>query len=192
MAERSDRSCIMGIDTGKDLHAVILRDDEAGDEKPRHLIHLATCQDFSDLDSLMKRFQVWRCVIDGLPETHATRDFARRHPGRVFLNFFNESQRGSSKWDRESMTVQVNRTEALDASRAAVRERQVVLPRRQPIVEEFARHMAADAKVLEENEETGAKRYKYVRTGPDHYSLAFTYAWLAASAPVRRAGVWGR
>ena len=73
----------------------------------------------------------------------------------------------------------VNRTEALDASRADVRSKQVVLPRRQPIVETFATHMAADAKLLDEDEETGAQRYRYIRTGPDHYSLAFTYAWLA-------------
>ena len=94
--------------------------------------------------------------------------------------FFNEHQRGELKWDRDALTVQVNRTEALDASRAAVREKKVTLPRRVPIVETFARHMAADAKVLEEDEDTGAKKYRYVRTGEDHFSLAFTYAWMAA------------
>ena len=45
-------------------------------------------------------------------------------------------------------------------------------------------------KILQEDEETGAKRYKYVRTGEDHFSLAFTYAWLAAAERGRRAGVW--
>jgi hypothetical protein len=40
--------------------------------------------------------------------------------------------------------------------------------------------MAADAKVLDENPETGAMKYRYVRTGADHFSLAFTYAWMAA------------
>ena len=40
--------------------------------------------------------------------------------------------------------------------------------------------MAADAKALDENPETGAMKYRYVRTGADHFSLAFTYAWLAA------------
>ena len=44
----------------------------------------------------MERFNVVACVIDGLPETHATREFADRFPGYVFLNFFNESQRGSA------------------------------------------------------------------------------------------------
>jgi hypothetical protein len=38
---------------------------------------------------------------------------------------------------------------------------------------------AADARPGED-EETGAKRFKYVKTGEDHFSLAFTYAWMAA------------
>jgi hypothetical protein len=84
---------------------------------------------------------------------------------KAYLNFFNEHQRGSRRWNREDRIVEVNRTEALDESRAVVREKRVLLPRRAPIVEEFARHMAADAKVLEEDEETGAKRYRYIRTG---------------------------
>jgi len=75
--------------------------------------------------------------------------------------------------------VQVNRTEALDASRAAIRDGKVTLPRRQPIIDLFAQHMAADAKVLDEDEETGAKKYRYIRIGEDHFSLAFTYAWMA-------------
>ena len=60
--------------------------------------------------------------------------------------------------------VQVNRTEALDASRAAVREKLVTLPRRDRLIETFANHLASDAKVLDEDEETGAKRFLYNRT----------------------------
>lgn len=82
------------------------------------------------------------------------------------------------------MKVEVNRTEALDASRAAIREKSVVLPRRVPLVEKFAKHMASDAKILDEDEDTGAKRYRYVKTGEDHFSLAFTYAWMAAGSYV--------
>src|SRR3990172_12121420 len=150
----------MGIDTGKEFHVVVLKGERSDDEDhPRvRLVHLAICHDFAELDDFVKRFRVFRCVIDGLPEIHATREFARRHHGRVYLNFFNEHQRGELKWDRDALTVQVNRTEALDASRAAIREKKVVLPRRGPVVETFARPMAADAKILEEDEETGAKR----------------------------------
>jgi hypothetical protein len=96
--------------------------------------------------------------------------------------FFNESQRGAPRWQQDSRQVLINRTEALDMSRAAIREKQVRLPRREPIVEEFAQHMTCDAKVLDEDEETGIKKYRYIRTGTNHYSMAFTYAWLATQA----------
>jgi hypothetical protein len=47
------------------------------------------------------------------------------------------------------------------------------------IVEQFATHMAAIAKRLEENPDTGAQRYAYVRSGADHFSMAFTYDVIA-------------
>jgi len=125
------------------------------------------------------------CVIDGLPETHATREFAKRWPGQVFLNFFNESQRGGPAWDTERYIVQENRTEALDLSRREIREKDIVLPRRMPIVDTFALHLTHDAKQLTEDTETGVAKYRYVKTGVNHFSLAFTYEALAASR-------WGR
>ncbi len=151
------------------------------DSDKQHLIHLAVCHEFGELDALMDRFHVDRCVIDGLPETHATREFASRHPGVVFMNFFNEHQRDPAKWDPSARRVRINRTDALDASRLAIRDEKVVLPRQDKTVEEFAVHMAADAKVLDEDDETGIKRYRYVRTGVNHFSFAFTYAWMAAT-----------
>ncbi len=39
--------------------------------------------------------------------------------------------------------------------------------------------MAAVAKKLEEDEDTGDQKYTYVRSGPDHFSMAFTYNVLA-------------
>ena len=173
--------CCMGVDTGKDLHAVILRQDY-NKKEPVTLIHLDICRDFAELDDLMERFQVRRCVIDGLPETHATRAFAKRHYRRVYLCFFNENQRGSAKWNKRESKVEVNRTEALDSSRAIIRDRKAILSRGIPHLEDFARHMGCDAKVLEENEETGAKKYKYIKTGENHFSFAFTYACIAANS----------
>ena len=179
LAELSEEPCVMGVDTGRALHVVILRDHH---DAPNRLVHLGECHEFAELDGLIKRFQVDLCVIDGLPETHATREFARRHHRKVYMAFFQQQQRGAPHWDTDALTVTGNRTELLDASRAAVRDSLVVLPRRQPIVEEFAEHMAADAKVLDEDEETGVKKYRYIKTGVNHFSLAFTYAWLAAGS----------
>ena len=111
----------------------------------------------------------------------SSREFAGRHSGKVYMNSFNPPQRGAARWDHQARTVQVNRTESLDASRAAIRHRKVVLPRRVPIVELFAHHLTQDARILEEDPDTGAQSYKYIRTGENHFSLAFSYAWLSAS-----------
>ncbi len=187
MSANSEDACVMGVDTGKALHVVIgatLETDGGG----QRIVHIDIVDDFAELDVLMERFNVCRCVIDGLPETHAARAFARRYPERVYLNFFNENQRGMPRWDEESFTVQENRTEALDASRRAFRDREVQLPRRSPILEEFAEHLSCDVKQLVENEETGAQSYRYVRTGPNHFSMAFTYAWLAFEMERRGGG----
>ena len=78
-----------------------------------------------ELAELMARFKVWLCVIDALPEIHATRDFARRHEGLVYLNYFNEHQKGSPAWNHQDYIVQENRTEALDLSRSMIREGKV-------------------------------------------------------------------
>jgi hypothetical protein len=148
---------------GQNPRKLSLQSDERL-EQTHHVVHLGTYREFSDLDTLMERFQVERCVIDGLPETHATRQFALRHHGNVYLCFFKEDQRGKAQWDWKNTKVEVNRTEALDASRAAVRDGTTTLPRRDSMVETFARHMTCDAKKLEEDEETGARRYRYIKT----------------------------
>ncbi|MBU1951175.1 MAG: phage terminase large subunit family protein, partial [Candidatus Eisenbacteria bacterium] len=67
----------MGVDTGKNLHVVIMATHN--DLKSPMVIHLETCHEFHDLDRLMEQFNVKLCVIDGLPETHATREFTQRN-----------------------------------------------------------------------------------------------------------------
>ena len=180
LLESSEANCVMGVDTGRSLHVVILQEVDIADKNQR-LVYLAECHDFSELSALIKRFRVDQCVIDSLPETHATREFAKAHHGVVYMSRFVESQRGEPKWDASEQIVSVNRTDALDASRAALRSGLLSLPRRQPLIEEFAAHISADAKVLDEDEETGIKKYRYIKTGVNHYSFAFTYAWMAAT-----------
>jgi hypothetical protein len=161
------------------LHTVILRAD-GNDPKKQQVVFIGTCTDYSELDGLMKRFRVDRCVIDGLPEIQATRAFVRRHRGKAYMCFFSEHQHGAPKWNHQEQKLDVNRTEALDLSRVAVRDKALVLPRRDRVLEEFAAHLSADAKVLEEDEKTGVRKYRYIKTGVNHYSFAFTYAWLAS------------
>jgi hypothetical protein len=184
MAEADPGPCSMGVDQGKDLHVVIGRSEPSRAGK---IIHLGVYKEWEKLEGLMKAFNVYRCVIDGMPETQKARTFASKFPGKVFLNFYNEHQKGTYKWNEGDWTITCNRTESLDASQAQILgaagdfagSSRIILPRFSEMIEEFARHLHNVAKRLEEDEETGSKRYVYVKLGPDHFRHAFNYECIA-------------
>jgi hypothetical protein len=174
--------CFMGVDQGgkdKDLlHVVIGKAHPVGVQ----YVHLWVYKGWEELGRLMKMFRVSRCVIDGLPNQDSARAFARKHKPRVFLSYFSETQKGSYKWDEAQMIVNSNRTEALDASHKEIQGRTMVLPPQDlDLVQTFARHCNAIAKKLEEDEETGSKRYTYIKLGskPDHFRFANCYESMA-------------
>ena len=170
--------CFMGVDQGKDLHVVI---GKRYPPKSGKHIHINVYKDWSELDGLMKNFNISRCVVDALPETRNARAFAERHKGRVFLNYYNIHQKGAYKWNEETLESNCNRTESLDASHKEIQEQLIVLPKNCEIVQEFAKHLHNLAKKLEEDEETGSKRYVYVPVGTkiDHFRHAFNYECMA-------------
>jgi hypothetical protein len=168
--------CSMGVDQGKDLHVLVGKNRIDGRGQ---IIHMGIYKDWSDLDRLMKNFNVACCVVDALPETRNARAFAERHKGRVYMSYYQTRKRGAYSWDEEEMLVACNRTESLDASHMEIMMRRVILPKRCDIVNEFARHLHNVAKKLEEEEATGSKRYVYVKLGPDHFRHAFNYEVMA-------------
>ena len=163
--------CTMGIDQGKDLHVTVGKTDK--------IIHLGIYKDWKELDRLMKVFNVSRCVVDALPETRNARAFANRHKGKVYLNYYNQFQKGKYAWNEKEFIVKCNRTESLDASHREIMENLIVLPKECEIVKEFASHLHNVAKKLEEDEETGSKRYVYVKLGPDHFRHSYNYEAIA-------------
>jgi hypothetical protein len=149
--------CYMGVDQGKDLHVVIGKKHPVQAGK---IIHLGVYKDWEELDRVMKNFNVSRCVIDALPETRNARAFAERHKGKVYLCYYNEYQKGS-------------------ASHREIMERTIILPKECEITRTFAEHLHNVAKKLEEDEDTGSKRYVYVKLGPDHFRHAYNYEAMA-------------
>jgi hypothetical protein len=168
--------CTMGVDQGTDIHVVIGKRDGASSDR---IVNIGVHKEWEELDALMDRFNVTRCVVDALPETRNARTFAERHRGRVFLNYYIHTLKGPARWDEQKLTVQCNRTESMDASHHEIQNRKIAIPRQSPVVEDFAEHLHNVAKKLEENEETGSKHYVYVRLGPDHFRHAFNYECLA-------------
>jgi Phage terminase large subunit gpA, ATPase domain len=168
--------CTMGVDQGKDLHVVIGKRHPV---KEGQIVHLGIYKDWQELDRLMKNFNVSRCVVDGLPEQRNARSFADRFKGRVFLNFYNIHQKHDYAWDEKKLTVSSGRTESLDASHMEIANQEIVLPRESDIVREFAEHLHNVAKKLEEDKETGSKRYVYLKLGEDHFRHSYNY-WSMA------------
>jgi hypothetical protein len=176
IASNDPGPCFMGIDQGKDLHIVV---GKKHPQKAGKIIYIGIHKDWEELDRLMANFNVVRCVVDALPETRNARAFAERHKGKVFLSFYREFHKGLYKWDEQNMIVTCNRTESLDASHNEILTALIVLPRECGIVQEFAKQLSNVAKKLEEDEETGSRRYVYMRLGPDHFRHAFNYEAMA-------------
>lgn len=170
--------CSMGVDQGKDLHVVI---GKRGLDGLDSILHIGVYRDWEDLDRLMNNFNVKCCVVDALPETRNARTFANRFLGKVFLNYYQEKKKGGAVWRDEAKdeTVSVNRTESLDESHNQIMKRKLYLPKQCEVVKTFAEHLHNVAKKLEEDEETGSKRYVYLRLGPDHFRHALNYECMA-------------
>jgi hypothetical protein len=174
----------MGVDQGKLLHVVIGRREW---RRAGKIVHVGEYRAWEELDRLMKVFNVSRCVVDALPETRNARAFAEKHKGKVFLSYYSEHQKSGYKWNDGDLTVHSNRTESLDGSHVEIQFARISLPRESDMLREFAEHCANTAKKLEEDEQTGSKRYVYVRLGPDHFRHAFNYEAMA-----RQHGAAGR
>lgn len=181
---RVGKGCVMGVDQGNGLHIVIKEPTDNPDMVLTIRVHWVhqTDEIFSHLDEFMRDFDVRACVIDGLPNTHAARSFARRHIGKVWLSYYGETQKGKAKWgyDKErAPIVMVNRTDALDAWRDIHKTRKRRIMRVEDDVHEYVKQMTNILRRIEEDPETGAKRATWVKRGPDHFAHADSYAELA-------------
>jgi len=188
----SEDSCFMGVDQGNNLHVVIAKRHPKKFAEVVYIGHLKgnksnTSDDDSDwfeLDNLMKRFKVGRCVVDAMPNKKNARRFAERFPGRVYMNYYSPTQRGSLKWNENELTVQGNRTETLDISHNEISKGNIVLPHQGlEVVKQFAEHCHNVAKKLYEDSETGNQQYLYFKLGEDHWRHSWNYCSIAMSAP---------
>jgi hypothetical protein len=199
--------CSMGVDQNKGLHVVIGKDTNVNSLQISEvmkltaargerlsvngkIIHLGIYKDWEELDGLMKNFNVSRCVVDAMPEMRNARAFASRFPGRIFLCYYRDFQKGNYKWNEEDLTVSCNRTESLDASHREIQLANIILPKECDIVKTFANHLHNVAKKIEEDEDSGSKRYVYVKLGEDHFRHAQNYEVMARQYTLDLAFPW--
>jgi len=184
-ANTAERAFV-GIDVGRVLHWVAVVNDGAV-----RVIGMGEEPTFEAMERRLRELNCEKFVVDALPETHYAIQLAERFRGIGWLNYYTASKQ-PPRWTedeaRNFLRVDCNRTEQLDRLFGAVKGGKIVLPRRDALSEEYAKHLSNLIRTNDEDESTGEIEYLYVKTGPDHYAHATLYAMLAAgewTGPIR-------
>lgn len=165
----------MGIDVGLNLHYIIQNDE--------NIVEIGSCKSFADLDAKMVTYDIKKCVIDALPETRKSQEFADRFRGRVALCYYTglkEVKR--DEWfivDKDNpQKLNTNRTMSLDMFTGRIRRQQIGIPKHWRDIPEFKEHMQGLTRMLVEKKD-GSEEAQYVKTGADHLYHAGNYSNLA-------------
>lgn len=182
----------MGVDQGLRFHALI------GDSKGK-IVAMIEVDKWSDLDRLMRDWNIRGCVVDAQPERHGSAEFARRHPGKVLCCFYdtNPSTKriDAVRYDEEAGVVRADRTQVIDQAVEAWREGRltVAMDEKEPVLvggdvkgTSFVEHWEALYVVKTRGNrppEPGMPEDEiriWERSGPDHWAHATVYYRLAA------------
>jgi hypothetical protein len=180
MPTSSDGPCTMGVDVGSLLH-VRISEVKSGE---RRAVYIGTVREFTELDELAKRFNVRTIVVDAMPETRSARQLADRLPGIVFLCQYTKTDKVGSRYgdnadfwmdlDHIKRTVNVDRTQSLDASHAAILNGENILPANAGTIPDYYDQMIVPTRVFDEARE----RFVWTK-GEDHYRHADNYDHIA-------------
>lgn len=176
----------LGIDPGPHhIHYEVAQWLEDG---TKLVLNAGWVPEFSDLDDLMERYQVYCAVIDAQPERHESRKFCERFEGLAYMAFYTESGPHLCRFDDETHTINANRTEALRSALNRFTNRTTRLPK--GLSSEYAQHICTPVLVYK----TGPKGNvigEYLTPGeaPDHLAHCAAYNELAnAICPAQTGG----
>lgn len=182
----------MGVDQGKWNHIVVV-EYMIADKKRGHDINSRTIGrvlwegktdggDFTQLDRMMREWQVMMCVVDADPQINDARRFARRFPGYVHLCRYRRGVTGKelqvSEEEEGAPIVTVDRTNWLDASLGRFHSSPIRIELPGDLSLEYRDHMKSMVRTYEKDE-LGNPRAVYLSTGPDHFAHAMNYAEIA-------------
>jgi hypothetical protein len=183
------RPTAMGADIGKRYHTVVI--GEKVSEKKSRIIYMCRVKGFDELYKLCKKYNVKSAVIDRRPYEESFEKFKERAENlkqgvdgsgvTVYGAEYKDKQKNFVKTDEHIGTYSLSRTIMFDKTHNWVKSGLLEIPSRSREVEEYARQMCNCAKVLEEDEQTGDRIYRYQRTGDgeDHYRSATNYLYMA-------------
>lgn len=179
MLNKSDGPTCMGVDVGTDLHVVIA---QRKTRKSLKVLRVGRYKSFNDLHDLAREFNVKCAVLDLFPEKRKVVEFQKNENFSVYGCNYVETKTGQISWDEKDHLIKGNRTEICDMTHELiVNPGGLELPRRNSEIERFVKEVCNIVKLLDEDEVTGARIYRYKKLhGPDHYRHALNYALLAS------------
>lgn len=173
--------CIMGVDVGNVLNVIIGEPLPFDMVKVIYIAEVKQDNNFSELDKLMKAFNVRTCVIDARPESRMAKMFSDRNPGKVYLAEYIYSLRDPQIAYRDDFQfVQVDRTTIMDdIQQDFLIQDGWILPigATECCSGAFKKQMCIPTRIYEEGK-NGEGKYIYVGS-PDHFYHACVYAKLA-------------
>lgn len=178
----------MGIDVngGPRFHCEIDQWD-VSESNPIDINAKARCKvlwagEFSSIEEVceaMVNYNVSFAVIDAMPETTISTQFANNFYGRARICRYNHFATARSVFaGSKDIQVSVNRTAWLDIALGRFRNKTILLPRNLPT--EYTRQIMAPVRTPSKDG-NGNLVYKYVEqdSRPDHYAHARNYAEIA-------------
>jgi hypothetical protein len=170
---------VMGVDIGDPMWCVVgLR---TGDDTYQ-ILYASPVNTFDELHDIADRMNVKMCVMDAMPDIHASRSFQKAEPYTVYRCHYSEQMPGSPNFDGKSGTVKCNRNEWCDRVYDVFSNRKMRLPRMSSEIKRYAEQMTHTAKTLIKNPDTGIAKPRWIKLGSDdHYFHATLYFLLACS-----------
>lgn len=173
---------VMGVDVGKTSNVVIARPEH----KSLNVIALlrVRLQDgplLPQLKDIAQRYGVRRVVIDAMPDFSTAQALIDAMPGRAFAcTYVADSARKLDYFtlDEEKSVLLTMRTRGFDVLAGEINGGRVRFARcaEMPLMRQHLQGMRR----VEEYDEGGELKAKWVKTGDDHYFHALLYAKLAA------------
>ncbi len=189
LALRYHGPCAMGVDVGKVKHVVIgTKIDDKRYEILRAVKIPEGPEGWNQISDLAKKYNVKSTVVDIRPYEDEARAYQRKHCGdivnpAVYLCEYSDTQITGSAFNVNTGVVKVHRTGIFDQTHRLLSERQMILPRQCPEVEEFARQCCNCARFEEKDKRKNTVVHRYRPTGDrqEHFRNALNYFVLACS-----------
>lgn len=169
----------MGVDVGLDLHYWVKERMRDGRERT---VAVGSVPDWEDLDRLMARYGVRRCVVDDRPSLRDDVAFQRRHRGKVWLGLEVDSPDAVMlRWNKRTGKVKVERTKAMAEAAERVEKGVDVLPENWESEPEIEEHLTASIRAKRVRAD-GSTVYHYPQSSkPDHLHHAKLFCEAALS-----------